>query len=160
LRLTASPGRNQQSDQYQSENAIREAVHRFLPPQKFTQCIAELVVNTLLGSGSIGYPFWASHEVFMSKPELSNYTEYIIRDADSYGAVLSEASLEISQLEPGCLSGRHVRLGLPGGQFSNIETSAQLRGNGTFSNLWTLSVILGSTTRSRRSRRGWARRRG
>ena len=85
----------------------------------------------------------------MSKPEPSNYSEYIIRDADSYGAVLSEANLEISQLEPGCLSGRHVRLGLPGGQFSNIETSAQLRGNGTFSNLWTLSVILGSTTPSR-----------
>ena len=85
----------------------------------------------------------------MSKPEPSNYFEYIIRDADSYGAVLSEANLEISQLEPGCLSGRHVRLGLPGGQFSYVETSAQLRGNGTFPNLWTLSVILGSTTRSR-----------
>ncbi|MDR3748253.1 MAG: helix-turn-helix domain-containing protein [Acidobacteriota bacterium] len=85
----------------------------------------------------------------MSTPEPSNYFEYIIRDADSYGAVLSEANLEISQLEPGCLSGRHVRLGLPGGQFSYAETSKQLRGNGTFSNLWTLSVILGSTTRSR-----------
>ena len=85
----------------------------------------------------------------MSKPEPSNYSEYIIRDADSYGAVLSEADLEISQLEPGCLSGRHVRLGLPGGQFSYVDTSKQLRGNGTFSNQWTLSVILGTTTPSR-----------
>ena len=85
----------------------------------------------------------------MSQPEPSNYFEYIICDADSYGAVLSEANLEISQLEPERLSGRHVRLGLPGGQFSYVETSAQLRGNGTFPNLWTLSVILGSTTRSR-----------
>ena len=84
----------------------------------------------------------------MSKPEPSNYFEYIIRDADSYGAVLSEANLEISQLEPERLSGRHLRLALPGGQFSYVETSAQLRGNGTFPNLWTLSVVLGSTTRS------------
>ena len=30
-----------------------------------------------------------------------------------------------------------------------LKPAAQLRGNGTFSNLWTLSVILGSTTRSR-----------
>jgi hypothetical protein len=39
--------------------------------------------------------------------------------------------------------------GLPGGQFSYVETSLALRGNGTFSNRWTLSVILESTTRSR-----------
>ena len=47
------------------------------------------------------------------------------------------------------LSGRHVRLGLPGGQFSYVETSKQLRGSGAFPNLWTLSVILGSKTPSR-----------
>ena len=85
----------------------------------------------------------------MLKPEPLNYFEHIIRDADSYGAVLSDADIEISQIEPGCLSGRHLRLGLPGGQFSYVETSLALRGNGTFSNRWTLSVVLESTTRSR-----------
>jgi AraC-like DNA-binding protein len=83
----------------------------------------------------------------MLKPEPFTYVEHIIRDADSYGAVLSEADLEISQIEPGCLSGRHVRFGLPGGQFSYVETTLALRGNGTFSNRWTLSVVLESTTR-------------
>jgi len=85
----------------------------------------------------------------MIKPQPSNYLEYIIQDADSYGAVLSDADLEISQIEPGCLSGRHLRFGLPSGQFSYIETSLALRGNGTFSNRWTLSVVLESTTTSR-----------
>jgi AraC family transcriptional regulator, ethanolamine operon transcriptional activator len=85
----------------------------------------------------------------MPKAEPSSYFEYIIRDADSYGEVLSETNLEIFQLEPGRLSGRHVRLGVPGGQFSYCESGAQLRGKGTFPNLWTLSVILGSATRSR-----------
>ena len=85
----------------------------------------------------------------MLKPEPFNYVEHIIRDADSYGAVLSEANLEITQIEPGCLSGRHVRFGLPSGQFSYVETSLALRGNGVFSNRWTLSVVLESTTRSR-----------
>ena len=85
----------------------------------------------------------------MLKAEPFNYVEHIIRDADSYGAVLSEGDLEIIQIEPGCLSGRHVRFGLPSGQFSCVETSLALRGNGTFSNRWTLSVVLESTTRSR-----------
>ena len=83
----------------------------------------------------------------MLKPEPFNYVEHIIRDADSYGAVLSEADLEITQIEPGCLSGRHVRFGLPSGQFSYVETSLALRGNGTFSNRWTLSVVLESKRR-------------
>jgi AraC-like DNA-binding protein len=85
----------------------------------------------------------------MLKPEPFDYVEHIIRDADSYGAVLSEGDLEIIQIEPGCLSGRHVRFGLPSGQFSYVETSLALRGNGIFSNRWTLSVVLESTTRSR-----------
>jgi AraC family ethanolamine operon transcriptional activator len=85
----------------------------------------------------------------MLKPEPSNYFEYIIRDAESYGMVLAAANLEISQLEPGCLSGRHVRLALPGGEFSYVETSLAMRGIGTFPNLWTLSVVLESTSRSR-----------
>jgi len=78
----------------------------------------------------------------------SNYFEYIISDADSYRAVLSGANVEISQLEPGRLIGRHVRVGLPGGQLSCVETSLSLRAIGTFPNFWTLSVILDSTTRS------------
>ena len=77
-----------------------------------------------------------------------NYFEYIINDADSYQAVLSGADVEISQLEPGRLMGRHVRLGLPGGQFSCVETSLSMRGIGTFPNMWTLSVILESEGRS------------
>jgi len=85
----------------------------------------------------------------MLKPEPSNYSEYIVRDAHSYGAVLSDADLEISQIEPGCLSGRHLRFGLPGGQFSYVETSLALRGSGTFSDRWTLSIILATTTPSR-----------
>ena len=84
----------------------------------------------------------------MANPKPSNYFEYIIRDADSYRAVLSGANMEISQLEPGRLSGRHVRLALPDGEFSYVETSLPLRGSGTFSNLWTLSVVLGCKTRS------------
>lgn len=78
----------------------------------------------------------------------SNYFEFIINDADSYRAVLAGANLEISQLEPGRLVGRHVRLGLPGGQFSYVETGLSLRCTGTFPNLWTLSVILESKGRS------------
>lgn len=84
----------------------------------------------------------------MVKSQPSTDFEHIIRDADSYGAVLSGADLEISQIEPGCLSGRHVRFGLPSGQFSYVETSLALRGNGTFSNRWTLSIILESTAPS------------
>jgi AraC-like DNA-binding protein len=86
----------------------------------------------------------------MLMPKPSNYFENAIRDADSYAAMLSENALEISQIEPGCLSGRHVRFGgVPSGQFSYVETSLALRGKGTFSNRWTLSVILESATPSR-----------
>jgi AraC-like DNA-binding protein len=85
----------------------------------------------------------------MPKPVPTNYFEHIIRDADSYASILAEADLEICQIEPGCLSGRHVRFGLPGGQFSYVETSLALRGSGTFSNRWTLSIVLETTTRSR-----------
>lgn len=101
--------------------------------------------------GSVVYPLWATYKVVMSKPkpEPPTYFEYLIRDADSYGAVLSAANLQILQLEPGSLSGRHVRLDLPGGgQFSYVETSLQMRGHGAFPNLWTLSVLLESATRS------------
>jgi methylphosphotriester-DNA--protein-cysteine methyltransferase len=95
------------------------------------------------------YPLWASYNIVMPKPKSPTYLEYIIRDADSYGAVLAQANLRILQLEPGSLSGRHVRLELPGGgQFSYVETSLQLRGNGTFPDLWTLSVLLESASRS------------
>ena len=85
---------------------------------------------------------------FMLKPEPLSYFEYIIRDAESYRAVLSEANHVIYQLEPGCLRGRHVRFGLPGGQFSYVETNIALRGGGTFPNRWTLSIMLASTTQS------------
>ncbi len=78
----------------------------------------------------------------------SNYFEYIITDADSYRAVLSGANVEIFQLDPGPLSGRHVRLDLPGGQFSYVETSLSMRGTGTFPDMWTISVILESEGRS------------
>ncbi len=78
----------------------------------------------------------------------TDYFEYIIREAESYAMVLADANVEISQLEPGRLRGRHVRVGLPGGQFSYLETDLSLRGIGTFPNLWTLSVILDSRTRS------------
>jgi methylphosphotriester-DNA--protein-cysteine methyltransferase len=84
----------------------------------------------------------------MANPKSSNYFEYIIRDADSYRSMLSGTNLEIFQLEPGRLTGRHVRLGLPSGEFSYIETNLPLRGGGHFSNLWTLSLILQSKTRS------------
>jgi len=84
----------------------------------------------------------------MSNQEPANYFEYIINDVDSYRAVLVGANVEISQLEPGRLIGRHVRLALPGGQFSYVETGLSLRGIGTFPNLWTLSVILESKRRS------------
>jgi AraC-like DNA-binding protein len=84
----------------------------------------------------------------MANPKPSNYFEYIIRDADSYRSVLAGANFEISQLEPGRLTGRHVRLGLPGGEFSYIETSLPLRGCGIFPNLWALSVVLESKSRS------------
>jgi AraC family ethanolamine operon transcriptional activator len=84
----------------------------------------------------------------MLKPEPLSYFEYIIRDAESYRAVLSEANHTIYQIEPGCLRGRHVRFGLPGGQFSYVETNIALRGGGSFPNRWTLSVLLESTTQS------------
>lgn len=84
----------------------------------------------------------------MPNQEPSSYFEYIFNDVDSYRALLTGANLEISQLEPGQLIGRHVRLGLQSGQFSYIETSLAMRGMGTFPNLWTLSVILKSEGRS------------
>jgi len=77
-----------------------------------------------------------------------SYFEYIINDADSYRSLFEGANLEISQLEPGRLIGRHVRLDLQGGQFSYVETGLSIRGRGTFPNLWTLSVVLDCTTRS------------
>ncbi len=77
-----------------------------------------------------------------------SYFEYIINDADSYRSLFKGADLEISQLEPGRLIGRHVRLDLQGGQFSYVETGLSIRGKGTFPNLWTLSVVLDCTTRS------------
>ena len=82
------------------------------------------------------------------QPKSANYWDYKINGVDAYREALSGADLEICQLEPGCLGGRHVRLDVPGGQFSYIETDAPMRGNGTFPNHWTLSVILGSATRS------------
>ena len=96
----------------------------------------------------IGYPFWAKHKGYMSNQEPSDYFQYIIEDADSYRAVLSGVDVEFSQLEPGRLSGRHVRLRLPGGHFSYVETNLSMRAIGTFPNLWTLSVILDSNGRS------------
>lgn len=86
--------------------------------------------------------------LFMSDLKTANYFEYIINDADSYRALLSGANLEFLQLEPGRLIGRHVRLGLRGGQFSYGESELSLRVTGTFPNLWTLSVVLDSATRS------------
>ncbi len=88
-----------------------------------------------------------SERELMSNQNLPNYFEYIIRDVDSYREVLSGATVEISQLEPGRLVGRHVRLGLPDGQFSCVETSLSMRGIGTFPDMWTLSVILESKGR-------------
>ena len=84
----------------------------------------------------------------MVDTKTSGYSEYIIRDTDSYRSVLSAANVEISQLEPGRLSGRHVRLDLPGGQFSFVETNLSMRSIGTFPNVWTLSVVLESEGRS------------
>lgn len=84
----------------------------------------------------------------MVDKETAGYFEYIIRDTDSYRSVLSAANVEISQLEPGRLSGRHVRLDLPGGQFSFIETNLSMRSIGSFPDLWTLSVVLESEGRS------------
>ena len=86
--------------------------------------------------------------VSISNQNPQDYFEYIINDADSYQALLSGANLKISQLEPGRLIGRHVRLGLQGGQFSYVETDLSMRCSGTFPNLWTLSVVLDSATRS------------
>ena len=51
-------------------------------------------------------------------------------------------------LNRGRLSGRHVRFGIPGGLFSYVDTNLSLRGIGTFPNLWTLTVVLDSASRS------------
>jgi methylphosphotriester-DNA--protein-cysteine methyltransferase len=130
-----------------SRGPLREAIGKAL-----VQWTPRSPLHIVSGaSGSVVYPLWANYKAAMPKPkpEPATYFEYIIRDADSYGAVLSAANLQILQLEPGSLSGCHVRLDLPGGgQFSYVETSLQLRGNGTFPNLWTLSVLLESGTRS------------
>ena len=77
-----------------------------------------------------------------------DYFESIINDAESFRALLAGANLEFSQLEPGQLIGRQVRLALPGGQFSYAETELSMRVTGIFPILWTLSVVLESDTRS------------
>lgn len=83
-------------------------------------------------------------------PRPADYSEYIIRDAESYMALLAQSNLQASQLEPGILKGRHVRLGLPGGQVSYAETNLLLRGRGAFSNQWTFSMVLDCTRPSLR----------
>lgn len=80
---------------------------------------------------------------------VEEFLDYEITDAESYATVLRGADMEIAQLEPGPLRGHHMRVGLPGGDISWIVTSLRLRGQGRFpSDLWTLSVITRSASRS------------
>ena len=77
------------------------------------------------------------------------FLDYEITDAESYLAVLRGSDVEISQLAPGPLKGHHLRVGLPGGQISWVETNLPLRGGGRFpSGAWTLSVVTAARTRS------------
>ena len=79
----------------------------------------------------------------------ADFFDYEITDAESYAAVLRGADVELSQLAPGPLRGHHLRVSLPGGQMSWVETNLPLRGGGRFpSEMWTLSVVAGARTRS------------
>lgn len=77
----------------------------------------------------------------------SDFLDYEISDVETYATLLRGADTEISQLEPGPLRGHHLRVGLPGGEISWIQTSLPLRGRGHFPpNFWTLSVVLGAAS--------------
>jgi len=77
------------------------------------------------------------------------FLDYEITDADSYSAVLRGAAMVVSQLEPGPLRGHHMRVSLPGGEISWVETSLPLRGRGHLPpGVWTLSIVLRSASRS------------
>jgi AraC family ethanolamine operon transcriptional activator len=81
--------------------------------------------------------------------EAADYLDYQITDAESYATVLRGADVEISQLEPGPLRGHHLRVGIPGGDISWVETSLPLRGRGRFpAGVWTLSVVARTASRS------------
>lgn len=79
----------------------------------------------------------------------ADFFDYIITDAESYSAVLRGAAMEVSQLEPGPLRGHHMRVRLPGGEISWVETSLPLRGRGHLPpGVWTLSIVLRTASRS------------
>jgi AraC family ethanolamine operon transcriptional activator len=81
--------------------------------------------------------------------EAADFLDYAITDAESYATVLRGADVEISQLEPGPLRGHHLRVGLPGGDISWVETNLPLRGCGRFpAGVWTLSVVARTGSRS------------
>jgi len=81
--------------------------------------------------------------------DAADFLDYEIADVESYATVLRGADMEISQLEPGPLRGHHMRVGLPGGEISWIETNLPLRGGGRFpSGVWTLSVVTRTSGRS------------
>lgn len=79
----------------------------------------------------------------------STWWKASLTDVESYSTVLRGADMEIAQLEPGPLRGHHMRVGLPGGEISWVQTNLPLRGGGRFpSGLWTLSVITRTASRS------------
>jgi AraC family ethanolamine operon transcriptional activator len=77
----------------------------------------------------------------------SDFLDYEISDVEAYATLLRGADVEVSQLEPGLLRGHHLRVGLPGGEISWIQTNIPMRGRGHFPpNVWTLSVVLGAAS--------------
>ena len=77
------------------------------------------------------------------------YFDYEIDGVEAYSTVLSEASFEVSQLEPGTLRGHHTRLRLPEFEISWVKTNLSLRGNGNLpSDAWTISLVLHADGRS------------
>ena len=77
------------------------------------------------------------------------YFDYEIDGVEAYSSVLSEASFEVSQLEPGTLRGHHTRLRLPEFEISWVKTNLTLRGRGNLpSDTWTISLVLHTDGRS------------
>ena len=99
------------------------------------------------------YPIWATDQFPPRKAGTVShqfeYFDYEIDGVEAYSTVLSEASFEVSQLEPGTLRGHHTRLRLAEFEISWVKMNLSIRGRGNLpSDIWTISLVLHTDGRS------------
>ena len=99
------------------------------------------------------YPIWGTDQFPPRKAgTVSNHFEFFdceIDGVEAYASVLSEASFEVSQLEPGILRGHHTRLRLAEFEISWVKMNLSIRGRGNLpGDTWTISLVLHTDGRS------------